>query len=46
MEDGIAKHKGPEFEELENSQAIHTVKYEEACSVENTRGVTGHCFMK
>lgn len=46
MEERIAKYKGPELEELENSQTIHTVKYEEACSGENTRGVAGHCFMK
>lgn len=48
MEEGIAKHKGPKLEELENSpsRTIRTVKHEEACSGENTRGVAGHCFMK
>lgn len=48
MKEGIAKHKGPKLEELENSpsRTIRTVKHEEACSGENTRGVAGHCFMK
>jgi hypothetical protein len=42
----IIQQKEPEFEDLENLQSFHVVKYEKVYFGENTKGVAGHLFVK
>lgn len=42
----VLNKKEPEFEDLANSQPIHSIKTEKVCSGENTKDVAGQSFHK